>query len=89
MFVITGTVQGRKASLRWEDGILSGDQVALDKARHENTLDHGELGPVPAQLYSDYLRGELPAHNLLKSYVFDTIISEEDDWEPYNPNAIY
>jgi hypothetical protein len=89
MFVMTGTIQGRTASLRWENGILSGDKIAMDKAQHENTQDHGGLGTIPAYTNNNYLARELPARALLKRHVFDSITHEENDDEPYNPNAVY
>jgi len=89
VFAITGTVHGRTATLRWEDKILSGDKEAIAIARHENTLEHGYLGTAPSLKKNDYLTSELPAIGLLKKCVFDSIISEENDWEPYIPGAIY
>ena len=89
MFSMTGTVQGKMVSLHWENGILSGDKIAVDKAHYENTQEHGELGLVPSCSESNYLAGELPAYDLLRLYVFDAITHEENDHEPYNPNAFY
>jgi len=89
MFSMTGTVQGRTASLLWKDGILSGDKIALDKAQYENTQEHGYLGAVPNCLNSNYLTDELPARGLLRLHVFDAITREENDDDPYNPNAVY
>jgi len=89
VFTITGTVQGRTVTLRWEDEVLSGDQVTIDKARYENSLDHGYLGTAPSLKKNDYLTSELPANCLLKKCVFDSIVSEENDWEPYVPGGIY
>jgi hypothetical protein len=81
--------QGRTATVNYRNGILSGDQEAIDKARYENTQDHGYLGPVPADVNKDYLRYDLPAYDLLAMHVFDTVVSEDNDWEPYDPEAVY
>jgi len=89
LFTITGTVNGRAVSLSWKDGVLSGDRDAIGKANHENIQSHGYLGLVPSGDESDYLSGELSAYDLLASHVFESVISEENDWEPFDPEAVY
>jgi hypothetical protein len=97
MFEITGKIAGEVYKLKYrrtnddEDYIVSGDDVAVEKLFAENKIDHGMLGPVPAN-YSfrdGYLNGELAACTLAHEYVFDEVLEETSDWEPDNPNAIY
>jgi len=98
MFTITGLFQGRVATITYnisynkkleKGGTLTGDQSVIDKAKFENTQAHGYLGPIPADVNKDYLFHELPAHALLTNFVFESIISEENDWEPYDPDLVY
>jgi len=94
MFKITGIFQGRTATVKWRrrairEGILTGDQDVIEKAKYENTQDHGYLGPVPADVNKNYLSYELAAYCLLEKYVFDSVISEENDWPPYDSDVTY
>jgi hypothetical protein len=63
--------------------VFSGDKVAVDKMLKENTIDHGYVGIAPSgcECRDNYLSGELSAYGLIYNYVFDKVISAEDDWE--------
>ena len=89
MFAMTGIIDGITVSIKYEKGILSGDQAAIDKARYENTLDHGYLGVVPGGCERDYLSRELAARGLLRRHVFNTVISEENDDPSHHPGSVY
>ena len=89
MFTITGMYQGRAATIRYKDGILTGDQAVIKKAQYENMQDHGYLGMHPNVENKEYLSYELCADHLLTNFVFESIISEENDWEPYDPDVTY
>ena len=89
MFTITGMFQGRTATITYKDGILTGDQSVIEKAQYENKLDHGYLGMYPDVEKKNYLSYELSADHLLTNFVFESIISEENDWEPYDPDTVY
>jgi len=98
MFTITGTFQGRAATIKYSVAdkddprkgyILTGDPGIIEKAQYENTQDHGSLGIAPDTIEAKYLSYELSAYDLLKWHVFESIISEENDWEPYDPDVTY
>ena len=88
MFIMTGMFQGRSVTIKYNDVdkddprkgyILTGDQSVIEKAKYENTREHGYLGPVPEEVNTDYLFYELPARDLLRTHVFESVISEEND----------
>jgi len=99
MFTITGMFQGRTATItyklisddpyKYNGGILSGDQAVIDKAQYLNKQNLGSLGYWQENVETNYLFYELPARALLARHVFESIISEEDDWEPYDPDVTY
>jgi hypothetical protein len=63
--------------------VFAGDKIAIEKMLKENTIDHGYVGVVPSgcEFRDNYLSGELSAAELIYSYVFDAVISIEDNWE--------
>ena len=81
MFVITGLIDGNQYAVKYEDGTLSGDPIAVEKTKVENMKDHGNLG-LPPSVTSDYLEDEHAAHMLITNFVFDALISNETDWKP-------
>ena len=97
MFTITGTFQGRAATIKYSADkddphkgyIFTGDPEIIEKARYENMQDHGSLGIAPDTIEAEYLSYELSAYDLLRLHVFESIISEENDWEPYDPDVTY
>jgi hypothetical protein len=60
---------------------FAGDKIVIDKMIKENTVDHGYVGVSRCAFMDNYLSGELSAAQLIYSYVFDSVISFEDDWE--------
>jgi hypothetical protein len=62
---------------------FAGDKIAIEKMLKENAIDHGYLGAVPSgcEFRDNYLSGELSADQLIYSYVFDSVISAEDNWK--------
>jgi len=80
MFIMTGNFDGNNATVKYENGILSGDNAVIKKAEIENKKDHGYLGACPACANTDYLSTEIPAADLLSQFVFDRVFSEENDW---------
>jgi hypothetical protein len=89
MFIITGTIQGNTATIKYDNGILSGDNSIINKAKEENIKKHGYLGLAPNCKDNNYLSDELPAHALLTKHVFETVVSQDNDWEPFDPKACY
>ena len=79
MFSVVGTIGGEKYHLKYANGVLSGDTVALQKAEEENSKDHGNLG-LPPSTRSNYLAVEDAAHMLITTFVFEEIISKENDY---------
>jgi hypothetical protein len=66
---------------------FAGDKIAIDKMLKENTVDHGYLGFLPSgcEFRDNYLSGALSAYALIYNYVFDSVISTEDNWKWKNP----
>ncbi|MDR2393330.1 MAG: hypothetical protein LBD93_04155 [Treponema sp.] len=66
---------------------FAGDKIAINKMLKENTVDHGYLGCVPSgcECRDHYLSGGLSAAELIYSYVFDSVISFENNWKWKNP----
>ena len=60
---------------------FAGDKIVIDKMLKENTVDHGYVGVGRFAFIDNYLSGGLSAYGLLYNYVFDSVISTEDDWE--------
>ncbi|GHU26986.1 hypothetical protein FACS1894172_20890 [Spirochaetia bacterium] len=97
MFQITGKIDGQVYKLKYrqnddnEDYIVSGDDVAVEKLFAESKIDHGMLGPIPADhsFKEGYLTGELATEWLATLYVFDEVIEETNDWEPFDADVIY
>ncbi|MCL2722589.1 MAG: hypothetical protein FWD47_14765 [Treponema sp.] len=86
MFSITGKINGEKYILKYNNKILDGDELATSKAKEENLKNHGNLG-MPPNVKANYLSCEDSAHMLITTYVFDEIISQEDDWPEIPENA--
>jgi hypothetical protein len=63
--------------------VFAGNQTVIDKMCKENTIDHGYLGLAPSEceFRDNYLSGELSAYALIYNYVFDSVISTEDNWK--------
>jgi hypothetical protein len=74
-----------------DDYIVSGDAIPIEKFLKEVKVDHGKLGPIPADfsLEEGYSSDDLPAYALACQFVFDEVTKEKNDWEPLDPNAIY
>ena len=89
MFSMTGMFQGRAATVKYKDNILTGDPVVIEKAQYENNQDHGYLGLMPDASEYEYLASENSAYDLLQRHVFDSVISAKDDWEPRDPGTGY
>ena len=89
MFEVKGSINGKIYTLRYSGGILTGDAVALEKARKENKKDYGYLGLVPGGAEENYLRKENPAYDLITRFVFDIVTEEKNDWPEDEPDAIY
>ena len=97
MFTITGMLEGREATIIYNADkddprkgyIFTGDPEIIEKAQYENMQDHCSLGIAPDTIESKYLSYELSAYDLLRLHVFESIISEKNDWEPYDPDVIY
>ena len=81
MFYLIGTINNTEYSLSYNNGKLSGDSEAIQKAQEENLKDHGDLGLIPESVTSNYLSNELAAYNLIKNYVFDEITRSNKDWK--------
>jgi len=90
MFRIKGKIQGKEYFLRYENEILTGDEIAKKKAFEENKKDYGYLGLRPSGcLQKDgYLKNELAAFCLIEKYVFDEIIESKNDWN-FSDDEIY
>jgi hypothetical protein len=69
---------------------FAGDKIAIEKMLKENTIDHGYLGLVPSgrEFRDNYLSGAFSACQLIYSYVFDTVISSEDNWK-HSKKVVY
>jgi len=89
MFKITGLIENNTKTLTWDNGILSGDKIALEKAILEDKKDHGSLGMVPSTTKKDYLLYETSAYHLIFQFVFDSILSQENNWTPYDDEGDY
>jgi len=99
MFSITGMFQGRAATVtyklisedpyKYKGGSLTGDQAVIEKAQNLNNQKLGSLGCWQETVETNYLFYEIPARDMLRRYVFETIISEKDDWEPTDPDVTY
>ena len=81
MFSVTGLISGVQYTLNYEDGVLSGDPIAMQKAFEENKKKHGPLG-MPPCIKENYLEYETSAHMLVTAFVFDKIISRKNDYKP-------
>jgi len=73
------------------DYIISGDDPAIEKLFNKAKVNHGGLGPVPAEVSfkEGYLHGELSTYCLASSYVFDEVLESKNDWEPFDTEAVY
>jgi len=89
MFTITGFINKGKYTLNYTEGELSGDKEAVHKATEESKINHGSVGFHPDVIESEYLSQEIPAYALITSFVFDSIESEENDWEAVPDNAVF
>jgi len=99
MFTITGMFQGRTATVtyklisedpyKYNGGTLSGDQAVIEKAHYLNNQKLGSLGCWQEIVETNYLFYEIPARDMIRRHVFESIISEEDDWESYDPDVAY
>jgi hypothetical protein len=89
MFTITGLIKNTTYSLTYDDGRLSGDDLAVTLAREESKKDHGPIGLHPEVIDSDYLSQEIPAYALITSFVFDEVEIEENDWEDVPDDAVF
>ncbi len=89
MFTIRGEIDRKVYSIKYLDGKLSGDELAVSRALAESNRDHGIVGLGPDALIGDYLSQEIPAHELISNFVFDTITAEENDWEKIPDDAIF
>ena len=89
MFTITGSIKNKTCSITYDEGKLSGDEKAVSLAREEAKKDHGPVGLHPEVIESDYLSQEIPAYALIYSFVFDSVESEENDWEPAPDDAVF
>ncbi len=88
MFYLIGTINNTEYSLSYNNGQLSDDHEAIQKAREENQKEHGDLGLMPDSVTSNYLSNELAAYNLIKNFVFEKITRSNKDWK-HNKNAVY
>lgn len=79
MFLVIGKIGGEQYRLKYDNGTLTGDFIAWQKAEAENKKDHGNLG-IPPNTKTNYLAFEDSAHMLITTFVFDEVISTEDDW---------
>lgn len=79
MFYIIGLLNGIEQSLSYQNGSLSGDKEALQKAKEENLKLHGFLGDNSEKVDKKYLDYEMPAFNLVKEFVFDKVIKIKMD----------
>jgi hypothetical protein len=86
MFLVVGKINGEQCQLNYINGVLSGDAVAIQKAEEENKKDHGNLG-MPPSTKSNYLEVGDAAYHLVVTFVFDEIISVEDD-DPELPEYV-
>lgn len=89
MFTITGKIKASIYTLTYIDGVLSGNDYAIEIAESEARKDHGSLGLQPDALDSGYLSQEIPAYALITSHVFESIDSEENDWERAPDDAVF
>jgi hypothetical protein len=98
MFQITGKIGGNTYKLGFrrtgegaDDFIVSGDDVAVEKLFAESRIDHGSLGLPPGiWRFSDgYLNEETAAYSLACNHVFDEVLEETNDWEPFDPDVVY
>ncbi|MCR5081043.1 MAG: hypothetical protein K6B17_06845 [Treponema sp.] len=89
MFKVTGSINEEICTLRYSGGILTGDAVAIEKARKENKKNYGYLGATPSGISKNYLRKELPANDLITRFVFDVVTEEKNDWQEPSPDAIF
>ena len=80
MFNIKGKINGIEYTLTYKDDKLFGDKIPLEKAIEENKKDHGNLGVIPGDADSDYLKHECAAIELITRHVFDEVIHYELDW---------
>ena len=81
MFKVEGMIDGTKYVLKYEDEVLTGDPVAMQKAFEENKKKHGPLG-MPPCIKENYLEYENSAYTLITTYVFEKILLIEDDYKP-------
>lgn len=80
MFLVTGIINNKECTLEYSNGILTGDTIALEKAKIENTKDHGYIGVIPSVTNKDYLQHECAAAALIIDYVFDKVVNTKNDW---------
>jgi hypothetical protein len=75
----------------FNDLAFAGDKIAIEKMLKENAIDHGYVGAVPSgcQFKYNYLSGSISAYGLIYSYVFNSVISAENNWNRKNaPNGV-
>ena len=89
MFKVTGSIDRKIYTLHYSGGILTGDALALEKARKENKKDYGYLGLAPSDVNKNYLQYENPAYSLITRFVFDVVTEEKNDWQEPSPDAIF
>jgi hypothetical protein len=89
MFHIKGIYHGKEYEVHYEDEKLTGSKEIVEVIREEAKKDHGFLGVMPGALKDRYLEREGSSLSLIKFYVFEKILSEEDDYPPYDKNVEY
>lgn len=90
MFFINGIIDNKECKLMYSGGILTGDAIALEKARKENKKNYGYIGVFPSVANKNYLKNESSAFALIKDYVFNKVINIQSDWyENEKVNTIY
>jgi hypothetical protein len=72
-------INKKEYTLTWQDGRVYGDLEALERAEIENKKDHGNLG-IPPSTKSNYLADGNAACFLITSFVFNKVLSAENDW---------
>lgn len=90
MFLVNGIIDNKEYTLKYSGGILTGDAIALEKARKENKKKYGYIGVFPSVINKNYLQNESAAFALIINYVFTKVINIKNDWyKKEKENTIY
>jgi hypothetical protein len=76
MFTVKGRIRGKPYSITWDDGKLTGDIRAVDRAEMVALGNEGRpVGPVGQYTETDHLKDPVSALYLITSDVFTSVIA--------------